>query len=95
MSPLEFLTNALHAAFDNALDMGMPTMWACSEGEAIAAHQYAISEIVGEVCSGSTDLLDSGYFEVHEREVQARFSGADLQPYLSQALTSFLQETGA
>lgn len=93
-TPIEFVIEALHAANENAHDMGMSHERASLEDMPISAEQYAISTIVDDICGGTIEgYPECGYLEVQYDvdDNEVRFTIAELRPVLTQALVAFLQ----
>jgi hypothetical protein len=94
MTPIEFILNALHAAHDNAHDMGMRGEWASHENMPISASQYAISTIVDDICTGdASGVPECGYLHVQydDNDTAFWFTKAELRPVLTEALVAFSQ----
>jgi len=96
MTPIEFILNALHAALDNAHDMGMrgERHALVMEDMPISASQYAISTIVDDICTGDVSgVPECGYLHVQydDNDTAFWFTKAELRPVLTEALVAFLQ----
>ncbi len=72
MTPTEFILNGLHAACDNAHDMGLKSdaqiggvdWWVEGDPPPLNQEQYAVSVITDDICFGSgDDFPESPYLE--------------------------------
>jgi len=95
MNPTDIILNALHAAADNAHDMGLWTgpngvdWWTSSDDTTpITTAQYALLVVLEDLFSGEpSDPPESPYFDLDDEPTPPR---ADLRGAVPGALAAFL-----